>query len=155
MFKNFSHFAGVILLFWLPYCSINYSIFQIVNSSFPPVLRFQVNLMSKSIKLPVSQSYCKILSFQISCLKCDATGLGRFVMQKRPASKNFFISILVLKTKSCYVQVNISPLYCIVLFCVFLFNGDDKIVNNTNKYWLMPHLHQNNECQTRSKVLVH
>ena len=38
-------------------------------------------------------------------------------------------------------------LYCTVLYS--LFNGDDKIVNNTNEDQLMPHLHQNRDRQTR------
>ena len=78
------------------------------------------------------------------------------------ASKHFLISIPVLKTKSCYVLVNVLTnipvcinvpvLYCIVLLYLMSMI---KIINSTNKDQLMPRLRQNMERQKILKVLPH
>ena len=45
-------FSGFYIVL-VAYCSINYSIFQTVNSSFPAVLHVEANLTSKNIELPM------------------------------------------------------------------------------------------------------
>ena len=41
------------------------------------------------------------------------------------------------------------------MYCYSLFNVDYKTVSNTNKDRLMPHICQNIESQTRSKVVAY
>ena len=81
-FFKFFFILLIFLWFWLPYCFINYSIFQIVNSSFPSVLQFQTDLTSKNTDLSACKPF-RYLVLRYHACNMTLSSWRHFVTHKK------------------------------------------------------------------------